>query len=447
MKIEKLAAPRKCHIYYALFLIILGVSSCQSSKQSTQSINEKPEPDGWFTGDIHVHRSCNLSNPISENELLERMATNDLDIISVLADIGNSQAPDRIEDLQKVDGNDSPLSSKNRIIRYTSEWHWDANEWTQPHQAIGGHLVLLGLSESHKIWEESAYKVLEWAKKQDAISGFAHMQYLTDSIPEELNCCIPIDYPVESAFGTIDFISEDCEGSDAALNAYYKLLNCGFRIGLAAGTDYPCNGGDPFGANLTFVKINDGQLTYRKWIEGIKAGNTVISRNGHKEFLDLKVNGSFSPGDEIQIKDSGTVNIDAKWTSSIQLSGRIEIIYNGKVIATQTGTADKNLPLHLETKQLFEHSGWLCARRMGNNGHATHTAAVYIDINNQSVRASVEDAEYFISWIDNILKNIAPGGLWNRYYTQDLALVEKRYKEARDIYEKIASEAAKIKKI
>ena len=97
-----------------------------------------------------------------------------------------------------------------------------------------------------------------------------------------------------------------------------------------------------FGSNLTYVKISDGQLTYRKWIEGIKAGNTVISRNGHKEFLDLKVNnGSFSPGDEILIKDSGTVTIDAKWTSSISLSGRIEIIYNGEVIATQAGTAHK----------------------------------------------------------------------------------------------------------
>ena len=58
---------------------------------------------------------------------------------------------------------------------------------------------------------------------------------------------------------------------------------------------------------------------------------------------------------------------------------------------------------------------------MGDNGHAIHTAAVYINVNNQPVRASVKDAEYFISWIDNIIKKINPGGIWNKYYTQDLA--------------------------
>jgi hypothetical protein len=434
---------------FVMVLTWFGISDYRNIGQSgpdNKSINSRPEPSNWFAGDIHVHRSCNGSIAIPENELIKMMAVNDLTVISVLSDMGNSQSTDRVADLQKVDGIDSPLSGKDRIIHYAAEWHWDANEWEQPHQALGGHLVLLGLTEAHKIWDESSYKILELAKKQDAICGFAHMQYLNDQIPDSLNCCTPVDFPVEAALGTIDFVSEDCNGGDAAVNAYYKLLNCGFKISLAAGTDYPCNGGDPPGTLLTYVHINDGQLSYRKWIECIKKGNTVVSRNGHAEFLDLNVNDSLIPGDELQIKDTGTVFVVVKWTANQQLTGRIELIFNGKVVDVQSGTTKPGNPVMLHAKQFFNQSGWLCARRMDENGHKTHTSPVYVTVNNSPVRASVVDALFFVSWIDNILDKIAPGGNWNRYFTHDLDTVEDRYRKAKVIYENIVSEALNIQK-
>jgi hypothetical protein len=425
-----------------LFLLTDVGGFCQKVIIGANS-NVKPEPAGWYAGDIHVHRSCNGSSAIPTSELGKRMEENDLAVISVLSDMGNSEASDRVEDLKRVTGKDAPQSTPERIIHYTSEWHWDANELERPHQALGGHLVLLGLDEAHKMWDESAWKILEWSKKHNAICGFAHMQYLNDKIPGKLNCCIPIDYPVEAAFGTIDFVSEDCSGSDYALNAYYKLLNCGFRIGLAAGTDYPCNGGAAFGTLLTYAKV-DGKLTYRKWIEGIKKGNTVISRNGHNEFLELKVNGSSDPGNEIKLSDESDVEIEIKWTANKDLTGRIELVCNGEVVATQRGSVKPGVALILHANQLFKQSGWFCARRMGDKGHQVHTAPVYININNQPVRASEEDAKYFVNWIENIITNIAPGGLWNKFYTHDLNLVQSRYMKARDIYSKIAQEARNI---
>ncbi len=80
---------------------------------------------------------------------------------------------------------------------------------------------------------------------------------------------------------------------------------------------------------------------------------------------------------------------------------------------------------------------------MDETGHQSHTAPVYITVKNAPVRASAEDARYFVKWIDNILVNIAPGGPWNQYFTSDLDTVQKRYQRARDIYEKIAIEASK----
>jgi hypothetical protein len=377
------------------------------------------------------------------------MEPNNLAVIAVLADMGNGEVKYADKDLSKVNGKDAAQSKSSRIIHWDTEWHWDATYSNFANQALGGHLVLLGLENAKQIWEESPYKILEWGKKQNAVRGFAHFQYLNNSVQDELNCCIPIDYPVEAALGSIDFVSEDVYGnfspsngtyhSEAAINAYYRLLNCGFRLGLAAGTDYPCNDNEPLGTLLTYVQVND-QLTYRKWIEGIKNGKTVVSRNGHNEFLELRVNETAGPGDEIKLNDKGTVSVKVKWSAIKQLTGSIELVSNGKVIATQDGTAKPGEPIVFNTKTTFTKSSWICARRMDKDGHELHTAPVYISINNQPIRASADDAKFFIAWIENILKNVEPGAKWNKYFPSDYKTIKERYLEAKTVYERILKE-------
>jgi O-glycosyl hydrolase len=422
---------------------IFTLTGKASASKSGSETRMKPEPSYWYAGDIHVHRSCG-GDPIPYSALLRKMEENDLAIISVLADMGNAEVKDSKEDLPKVNGKDAPESEAGRIIHWDAEWHWDATYSNFEHQALGGHLVLLGLKEAHQIWDESPYKILTWAKKQNAISGFAHMQYLDDTIQSKLNCCIPIDYPVETALGTIDFLSEDVRGNDSAIHAYYKLLNCGFRPGFAAGTDYPCNNNEPFGTLLTYVQIKDKPLTYRKWIEGIAKGKTVVSRNAHNEFLEFVVNGKLIPGDEIRLKEKGIVQAEIKWSAVQELTGRVELVRNGKVVASKTGTVISGTPFILQTTQEFTKSGWLCARRMSEKGHQVHTAAVFVMVDDAPVRASAKDAQFFVKWIDNILEKIALGGVWNQYFTHDLNVVQDRYRKAKDIFLKIAEEAQEI---
>jgi len=406
----------------------------------------KPEPSDWYAGDIHIHRNCgDMTSIISETELTAMMAANDLAIISVLADMGNGEVKDNKIDLPKVTGSDAAYSEPGRIVHWDAEWHFDPAGVTFENKALGGHLVLLGLNEAHPIWDESSYKILEWGKSQDAVLGFCHMQYLNDTIQNDLTCCIPVDYPVEAALGTIDFLSEDVWLNDAAINGWYRLLNCGFRLAWTAGTDFPCNESRPFGSLLTYVQVKNQPLTYRKWIEGIKQGRTVVATNGHVEFLDLKINGVNGPGDEIKLKGKKSVEIDVDWTSIKTLTGRIEIICNGKVIAKLEGTARPGEPVSLKTRYKIGQSSWISARRMDEKGHQSQTSPVYIFLKDAPVRASAEDARYFVKWIDNILFNIAPGGSWNQYYSHDLDGVRKRYQTARDIYEKIAIEASRKK--
>ena len=282
-----------------------------------------PEPADWYAGDMHAHRSCGGS-PVTVSNIYDTMIAQDVSVVSLLADMGNGEVQDPVTDLPRVTGQDDPISTAGRIVHWDAEWHWDATYSQYTNQALGGHILALGLTNAYQIWKEYTYPIFDWAHRQGGIAGFAHMQYLSGDFPQDLNCCIPIEYPVEVALGACDFISEDVNGDDIFINAYYRLLNCGFRPGFAAGSDYPCN--SSIGHLLTYVRIPDGQLTYSNWIGGIAKGRTAVSRNGRNEFLDFKVNGSAMPGDEIQLTGGESVQVDIQWTAKQNLTGTIELV-------------------------------------------------------------------------------------------------------------------------
>ncbi len=377
------------------------------------------------------------------------MKTNNLAVISVLADIGNGEVKYAEKDIPFITGQDNPASTPEHIIHWDAEWHYDPEGVTFERKVIGGHLILLGLKHGGLPFAEHTYPILQWAKDQGAIGGYAHMQYLPfglypppDGILQSLDCCAPLEYPVETALGSSAFLMEDVRGGDVALQGYYRILNCGFRPGLAAGTDYSCNGLEPLGTLLTYVRIPGGKLNYDQWVEGVAKGRTVVARNGHKEFLDLKVNDTARPGDEIRLAGKGSVRVRIEWRSLGGAEGRIELVHDGAVVASQTAAVEPGAPVVFEATVDFTHSGWLAARRMDwQGGHQTHTGAVFVIVDSKPIRASSSDAEFFVKWIDNLIEKTSPGGAWNKFFPHDRDSAEKRYREAQTVFERIASEA------
>ena len=418
---------------------------------------QTPQPAGWYAGDMHVHRSCGGS-PEALSSMYGDMSTNNLDVISLLADMGNGEVQNLTTDLPLVNGQDASVSTPGRIVHWDTEWHWDATYSQYPHQALGGHLVALNLSSAQQIWQEYTFPILDWAHQQGGIAGFAHMQYLDGNFPTTLTCCTPVEYPVEVALGAADFISEDVADSgsvfydsgtsvqikmnpEVAIQAYYKLLNSGFRPSFVAGTDYPCNSSHPLGALLTYAQPAGGQMTYANWINAIKNGRTVVSRNGHNEFLSLTVNGTATPGDEIDLSAAGSVQVSIQWTAAQSLSGTIELVNNGVVIASQAASAAPGSPASWTGTVNFSKSGWLAARRMGADGHQVHTAAVFIIVNGAPIRANAADAQYYVNWTNSLLTNTSSGGVWNSYFPTNLTAAQARYQAAKTLYQQIANEA------
>ena len=86
---------------------------------------QNPEPAGWYSGDMHVHRSCG-SSPESVATMFNRMTPQNLAVVSQLADSGNGEVQDPATDLPLVNGQDDPISTPNHILHWDTEWHWDA---------------------------------------------------------------------------------------------------------------------------------------------------------------------------------------------------------------------------------------------------------------------------------------------------------------------------------
>ena len=405
------------------------------------SAAQTPEPSGWFAGDAHVHCDCGVAGglTVTPGQVFTAMQTNQLAVVSLLADMGNGEVRDAARDLPKIDGKDSPLSSPRQILHWDAEWHFDPRGVTFDQKAIGGHLILLGLEHGERAFSEYTYPIIQRAKEQKAVVGLAHMQYLKNDIPLDLDCCAPLEYPVEVALGSVDFLMEDVNGAESAIQGWYRLLNCGFRPGLAAATDFPCNAHQPIGTQLTYVRTADGKLSYRGWIDGLAAGHTVISRDGHREFLDLKVNRKTGPGDEIFLDGKCAVDADVRWSAATPLEGRIELVRNGVVVAKRDAPAPADLHARID----FAESGWIAARRMDAKGHQTHTGAVYVTVNHAPVRASSADADFFLRFIDNLIRQTLPGGEWGSFFAKDREAAQSRYRQARAIYEQIAVEARK----
>lgn len=131
-----------------------------------------------------------------------------------------------------------------------------------------------------------------------------------------------------------------------------------------------------------------------------------------------------------------------EWRSLSSAEGRIELIHERAVVASQTAFAAPGAPAVFETTVELKHSGWLAARRMDwQSGHRTHTGAVFVVVGSQPIRASSSDANVFVKWIDNLLEKTSPASAWSNFLSHDREAAQGRYRQARAICEGIAAEA------
>ena len=176
---------------------------------------------------------------------------------------------------------------------------------------------------------------------------------------------------------------------------YYHILNCGLRLPPSAGS---ASGvlPNPVGYDRLYVHL-EGELTYEKWWEGLKAGRVFVS-NG--PLLRCRANGQL-PGHVFKVVpgDNLKVQIEASLDSRDPVAA-LEIIQNGQVIH-RVADVSRTRSGSLGTLT-FTQSGWFLVRAIADapgTFRFASTGPFYIEASRAPRRISKASAQFFLDWV------------------------------------------------
>ncbi|MFK7819503.1 MAG: CehA/McbA family metallohydrolase [Planctomycetaceae bacterium] len=273
------------------------------------------------------------------------------------------------------------------------------------------------------------------------------------------------EYIVSVAQGLCDFISAVDTPAIWELNIWYHTLNCGFRTRISGETDFPCIYGDKVGLGRIYVKLDeDEELNFDNWVDGLKDGRSYCG-DGLSHIMDFQVN-NVAVGEEgdkgkisqlnlakpakVRVSFDAAALLEEQQTDltrsirSRRLDSKpywhlercrlgdtrnvpVEVIVNGKVVATRELKADGQLN-RMEFDLSIGQSSWVAVRILPS----VHTNPVFVHVNNQPIRASRKSAEWCRRAVD-VCWNAKQG----RIRQTERAEARKAYDAARKTYDEL----------
>jgi len=360
---------------------------------------------GWWSGDVHVHMNYGGAYRNTPGHLAFQARAEDLHVVENL--IVNKEQ--RIPDIAYFRTDPDPVSTATFLLMHAQEFH----------TSVWGHVGLLGLESHYLLPEYAGYpntaasslaltnaSVADLAHAQGALVGYVHP---FDTKPDPADTTAPLSYelPVDVALGKVDYL-ELMGYSDHLITSeiWYRLLNCGFRLPAAAGTDAFPNFASLRGPpGLVRVFVHSGaKLDHHRWLAGLKAGRTFVS---NAPLLAFSLAGH-AIGDELRLSaGSHLLTARVRLRSNVSVD-HLEIIGNGKVVATiplrgDRTTASASVSIPVST------SGWYVLRAYSDRAELpvldlypfASTSSIYVRVGDQPLR-SVDDATFFVRWIERV---------------------------------------------
>lgn len=291
---------------------------------------------------------------------------------------------------------------------------------------------------------------------------------LPNLVIPELNSVGAQEIFVTTAQGLCDFISAMDTARLPEWNCWYHLMNCGFPLKVAGETDFPCMSGTRVGQGRTYVQLGKiDRIDFRAWCTGLARGRSYVS-DGYAHALEFSVNGK-SPGTDVVLAKPGAVTVQAKvafasetppgqpygvdapesrarWAGdTVTLHGPghadearrrvgkrlVEIVVNGKVVASQDVPADdKTHTLTFPVKA--ERSSWVALRQFPQ----LHTNPVNVLVADRPIRASRLSAQWCVRCIEQLWRARGKG-----IADAERAEAEKTFQKAIEQYKRLAAEA------
>ncbi len=246
-----------------------------------------------------------------------------------------------------------------------------------------GHINLLGLREPIMPWctggsEEGDLgggletTLSRWADECRAQGGTVVLAHF------------PVPYGETAALlatGRLDAV-ETIGFDHYNMGEYYRYLNAGFRIPLAAGTD-KMTAEVPIGMMRTYAAVETpGAFDYWEWSRGIKRGDTLVT-SGPLLWATLE---GRSAGSTVSARAGERLTLSIELETVFPVS-EIEVIVNGEISARIPVPAGE-LGHRVEHELAIEEDSWVAVRCFGSDEarhHDTwdrfvfaHTSPIYI---------------------------------------------------------------------
>ncbi len=349
--------------------------------------------EGWWSGDLHIHRPA--------DEIEQLMQAEDLHVAPVITwwnerNAWAKKAPpnpllvhfDKNRWYHLMAGEDErgggallffnlsaplPITGSQReypsscdflkLARQHPEVHVDIEKpfwWDMPLWIASGMVDSIGLCNNH-LQRDGMLDNEAWGKPRDTIS-----------------------YPSPLGNG---LWSQDI---------YYQLLNAGIRIPPSAGS---ASGvlPNPVGYNRVYVHCGES-LDHAAWWENLRAGQVVVT-NGPL-IRDPRANGEL-PGHIFRAEEGQSVELQA--TLNLSLRDKVEymeVIKDGEIAHQvrlhEWAASSGRLPL-----VVFEQSGWMLIRAVTNNSKTfrfASTGPFYVQIGTER-RVSRSACQFFLDWV------------------------------------------------
>jgi len=247
------------------------------------------------------------------------------------------------------------------------------------------------------------------------------------------------ELPVDLALGKIDAMDVLSNNDEnATMELWYRLLNCGFRLAISAGTDSFTNVADHYTPGGGRVYVHAGPaLDYRQWIGNYKRGRSFAS-NGPSILFTLD---GREPGDEIRLAAGAgrKFRLKALVETPIPLD-RVEVMVNGKALLSRSAAGLKRIAL--DEPIALERSSWVAVRALGpwhrlvlNDAQAfAHSSPVYVYFGDQPI-AFGADVRFYIDWIERLIARVKERGQFSTAARREevVALFERALRMYRQI--------------
>lgn len=363
---------------------------------------------GWYSGDTHVHIAHSGGFFTLDPSDAHFIGTaEDLQFVNCLDnEFHFTGAPDGVstedctvymsEELRSfVYGHCTLPGMKSLIIPYGTEWSTLLMDVADAVHAQDGPLMIC----AHPVSSTDFSHIEDWPG-----SGLCRE--------------LPVDI-IKGKIDALDVMSYSNIDGGIALDLWYRLLDCGFRLPPTAGSDAVVNNieAPPMGGYRVYVQHDGGTPDIYQWLEGIAAGKTFVT-NGPL-FTEFDLHGASGIGDSLFISgDEFSVTLDVTVECVFPLE-RVDIIMNGlSVDALYPRGSNRNIISERSKFYIYE-SCWVAAVVRGpagewamiGDGLFAHTGPIYFNMNGEPVRNNAA-AGYFVEWVDSLVDLAYMKGEW-----------------------------------